>query len=139
METLKNQIIDLIKPLFSNLNVKVDKGYLNVTFTNKVELIQQIKTLYANLQTEFFIGLQITFTLNEIRIKNSLNRYEKTDCKPLNISFLLSLNHFHINETINYNDANGETQSFTLNEFRYSQFIDYIEAQNVEIVAISIK
>ncbi len=130
---LKTEIETRLYALLPKAIVKIEKdNLLTITINLPSEEISDLRTKFANLQTEYFVGIRIKFTITKVKVRNSNGKYEMADLdKPKEIETILSLNHFHVNRIEKWTNKNGIVQEATTNKFQISFYLNSVKKKTV--------
>lgn len=128
---LKTAFEQSIKLALSNLNVKLNKGYLNLTAKLSKEEIVSLRDKFLELD-ELGVSIRIKFSVDKVRIKDSSNKYTQVD-KQISVDVYLSASNFQVNHVIKWINSNGTEETANITSFQISLFTEYIGASDVEI------
>lgn len=139
--TLTQEAIELktafeakMKVLLAKVNPRINGNWLTITVTPPEEELVNLRSEFASLQTEHFVGCKVRFTLNKCNVKNSQNRYEIAELEsPIVVETVLSLNHFQVNRQIKWTDSNGEEKEAVINNFQISLFRGFVETSDLVV------
>jgi hypothetical protein len=128
---LKTAFEQSIKIALSNLNVKLNKGYLNLTAKLSKEEIVSLRDKFLELD-ELGVSIRVKFSIDKVRIKDSSNTYTQID-KQVSIDVYLNASNFQVNHLIKWNNSAGIEETANITSFQISLFTEYISAQDIDV------